>query len=124
MRSRTTPTQSRKHQRLEDDPASKDTQLEQTGHPVLVRALDAHRGDLAASSGVRPGGLRFSDGFLGDARRAGLTAGDVKEVLASGVRRRCWDGCLAVHDWLQGVELTLDPTGRFGLSARRTGECG
>lgn len=103
------------------------------GHPVLDRALEAHRGDqrtfaapLHASgvssdtSGARIRLLRYSEGFLGDARRAGVTASEVRSALGSGVRTRSWDGCLLVQDWFQGVELTLDPSGRFGLGVRRT----
>jgi hypothetical protein len=101
-------------------------------HPVLKRALEAHRGDQVNSAGVSapqvsldsPGAcsrlVRFSKGFLGDARRAGLTAPEVRAALGSGVRERCWDGCLLVQDWFQGVELKLDPSGRFGLTVRRT----
>ena len=102
-------------------------------HPVLRRALDAHQGDrpldqggLAhgrsgrGSNGARTPLVRFSSGFLGDAREAGVTAPQVRAALGSGVRERCWDGCLLVHDWFQGVELKLDPTGRFGLALRRT----
>ena len=96
-------------------------------HPVLRRALEAHQDDLRVSSRLPRSGtveapskrLRFSDGFLGDARRAGLTAQEVSEAVTSGMRRRCWDGCLAIRDWYQGVELTLDPSGRYGLSIRR-----
>ena len=103
-----------------------------SSHPVLRRALEAHRGDQVRPSGVDGGRgalssegarsrlVRFSSGFLGDARRAGLTAPEVRAALGSGVRKRCWDGCLLVQDWFQGVELKLDPSGRFGLAVRRT----
>lgn len=98
-------------------------------HPVLKRALEAHRGDQLdsirgsqdrAPEGARSRLVRFSNGFLGDARRAGVTAPEVRAALGSGVRKRCWDGCLLVQDWFQGVELKLDPSGRFGLAVRRT----
>ena len=101
-------------------------------HPVLKRALEAHRGDQAShrtfvqargvdgdTTGARTRLLRYSEGFLGEARRHGVTASEVRSALGSGVRTRSWDGCLLVQDWFQGVELTLDPSGRFGLGVRR-----
>ena len=96
-------------------------------HPVLKRALEAHRGDqstlgrsITPSMGVRTPPLRYSEAFLGEARREGVTASEVRAALGSGRRTRSWDGCLLVQDWFQGVELTLDPSGRFGLGVRRT----
>ena len=102
-------------------------------HPVLHRALEAHRGDVLSghsgqgstgldmgANGARSRLLRYSSGFLGEARRAGVTASEVQTALGSGVRRRSWDGCLLVQDWFQGVELKLDPSGRYGLGVRRT----
>ena len=115
-------------------PAHESTAIGGEGnHPVLIRALEAHRGDQLGSrsstpvigsdpcaTGTRTRLLRYSTSFLGEARREGVTASEVRAALGSGVRTRSWDGCLVVQDWFQGVELTLDPSGRFGLGVRRT----
>ena len=106
---------------------------EKGAHPVLQRALEAHRGDELAhrrsspSSRLAPGSggartrlVRYSTSFLGEARRAGVTALEVRAALGSGVRTRSWDGCLLVQDWFQGVGLKLDPSGRYGLGVWRT----
>lgn len=84
-------------------------------HATLSRALDAHQGDRTAQS------ARFdpSATFLSEMRSAGVDRKEVQRALATGERRRRWDGCLVVLDRFLGLELELDPSGTIGIGARR-----